>query len=68
MSNIELFYLITKDNTKNDVDLACIGNNCRDDGGTMNKSTVVREKIEGSIQMNRDKIKSYGGIFYLDYN
>ena len=43
MSNISLSSFITKVNTKNAVDLACIANDCRDDGGTMNKNTVVRE-------------------------
>ena len=68
MSSLSLFSLITKDTQNNAVDLACIENDCRDDGGTMNKSTVVRENIEGGIQMNRDTIKSYGGNIYLNYD
>ena len=59
---------ITKVNTTNAVDLACIENDCRDDGGTMNKSTLVRENIEGGIQMNRDTIKSYGGNIFLNHD
>ena len=51
---------------KNVVDLACIENDCRDDGGTMNKCTVVRENIEGGIQMNRDIINSYCSNIYLN--
>ena len=68
MSNISLSSFITKVNTKNAVDLAYIEDDCRDDGGRMNKNIVVRESTEGGIQMDRNAIKSYCGNIFLNYD
>ena len=67
MSTISLSSFITKGYAMNTVDLACIQNDCRDDGGTMNKNTVERENIEGGIRMDKDTIKSYGSNIFLNY-